>query len=348
VICDAGVSVPPTTYGGTERAADLLCRGLASRGHRVDLIAGAGSGYYGGKLFVHVPPTASKVDRAWRKIRFQVLALRAAMKADVVICFGRTDYLRSLFATNVPIIVRFANLVDQDTIDQITNHRQERICFVGVSRDQMKDVRTNVPVHIIHNAVDIDRFEFRKRPESPPYLAFLGRLTRNKGVSLAIQAAKRTGMALRIAGNVPRAEDGAEAYFEKEIRPALDGKIEWIGPVGDAAKNDLLGGATGLLFPIQWREPFANVVVESLACGCPVIGWNRGCIPEAIRHGETGFVVNSMEEMMQAIPRIQSLDRSACRGAVEERFNSEYLVDQYLDVIAAITGVPPRCLDRMA
>jgi glycosyltransferase involved in cell wall biosynthesis len=122
----------------------------------------------------------------------------------------------------------------------------------------------------------------------------------------------------------------------------LDEKIEWIGPVGDAAKSELLGGATGLLFPIQWREPFANVVVESLACGCPVIGWDRGCVPEAIRHGKTGVVVNSESELAASISRVRQIDRFECRKDVERRFNADRVVDQYVELMNQLVGVPPR------
>ena len=213
VICDAGVSVPPTTYGGTERAADLLCRGLASRGHQVDLIAGSGSWSYGGKLFLHKPPTTSKASRAYRKIRFQLLALRAARNSDVVICFGRTDYLWALYATKVPLIIRFGNLVDQFTIDQITTYRKDRIALVGVSQNQMRNLQCEVPVHIIHNAIDPKQYTFHRDASSPPYLAYLGRLTRNKGVDLAFEAATRVGMPLRIAGNIPVSEPVAREFL---------------------------------------------------------------------------------------------------------------------------------------
>ena len=340
VICDAGVSVPPTTYGGTERAADLLCRGLASRGHQVDLIAGSGSWSYGGKLFLHKPPTTSRVSRAYRKIRFQLLALKAARSSDVVICFGRTDYLWALYATKLPLIIRFGNLVDQSTIDQIANYRKDRIALVGVSHNQMQNLQSEIPVHVIHNAIDPKQYSFHSEASSPPYLAFLGRLTRNKGIDLAIEAATRIGMPLRIAGNVPDSEPGAREFFESEVEPRLGGDIEWIGPVGDKTKNELLGGATALLFPIQWPEPFANVIVESLACGCPVIGWNHGCVPEAITHGRTGYVVNSMPELLQAVLRAKNLDRQQCRDEVKHRFSSENLVDQSVELMDGLIRCP--------
>jgi glycosyltransferase involved in cell wall biosynthesis len=278
------------------------------------------------------------MSRVYRKIRFHLLALRAAKDADAVICFGRTDYLRVLYATRIPIIIRFANPVDRHMIDQVLQYRQEHIRFVGVSQNQVADVCEDPRVHVIHNAVDLAQFEFRAQASSPAYLAFLGRLTRNKGVRQAIDAAKQLGMPLRIAGNIPDSEPGAREYFDAEIKPQLGSDIEWIGPVGDEVKRELLGGATAFLLPIQWREPFANVILESLACGCPVIGWNNGCVPEVLAHGRTGFIVESMPELVAAISQVQQIDRRECRKVVEQRFSADRAVDQYIELIEELVG----------
>lgn len=338
VVCDAAFAVPPLTYGGTERAAHVLCKGLAARGLRVDLIAGRGSRKYGGKLFLHQPASSSRLSRFYRKVKFQFLLLQAARNADVVICFGRTDYLRALYATKVPIIVRYANPVDQSMVDSVSDFRRDHIKLVGVGHEQMSGIHTELPVHILHNGVDLKKYTFSSKPDSPPYLAFLGRLTKNKGPDIAIKAAKRAGLPLRIAGNVPDSERGDVEYFHTEIEPHLDSKVEWIGPVDDDQKVNLLRGATALLFPIQGRDAFANVLPESLACGCPVIGWKNGCVPEAITDGSTGYIVESLSACVDAIHRIDQIDRQSCRDAAEQRFDAENVVERYIELIEDFVG----------
>lgn len=332
VIADPHIPVPPPLYGGTERIVHLLCEGMAARGHTVDLIAAAGSRTYGGKLYPHAAPTRSKLSRAFRKLRFQLLVHDAARNADLVITHGRPDYLWQLYRGRKPLVVQFHNPVGQHEIDAVLAARRDRIRFIGVSRDHVAGLRPAELIDVVHNAVPVDRYPFRTRPDANPYFAFLGRLTRNKGVHLAIDAAKRAGVKLVIAGNVSESEPGAKEYFEREVRPHLGLTCEYIGPVDDAAKATLLGGATALLFPIQWREPFGIVMAEALACGCPVIGWRNGSVPEVVKHGETGFIVDSVEQMADAIRNIGTIDRAACRRDAEERFSPTALVDGYLRV----------------
>jgi glycosyltransferase involved in cell wall biosynthesis len=327
VIADPHVPVPPTHYGGTERIVHLLCDGLKHRNHTVDLIAGDGSHAYGGNLTIHRAPSEKYLSRAFRKILFQILLLKAARKADIVITFGRPDYLWSLYKTKKPLVVRFANPLDQDQIDEITQHRRDRLKFIGVSHDHITGLEPRSSFSVVCNAVVASLIPFRAVPEQPPYLAFLGRITANKGVHLAIAAAREAGMKLIIAGNVSDKEPGAREYFEQVVAPELGDEIEFVGPVDDNAKAKLLGGATALLYPIQWREPFGIVMIEAMACGCPVIGWRNGSVPEVVRDGVTGFVVESMQDMVNAIRRIGVIDRNACREEAENRYSQDALVD---------------------
>jgi glycosyltransferase involved in cell wall biosynthesis len=338
VIADPHVPVPPVHYGGTERIAHLLCEGLHHRGLGVDVIAGAGSKPYGGRLYTHEAPGRGFLSRAYRKILFQFLSLWAARKADVVITFGRPDYLWSLFRTKMPIVVRFANPVDQNEVNMVLTHRKSRLRVVGMSRDQFRGLTPENLFSVVPNAVNPERFNYSPVASTPPYLVFLGRVTANKGVHLAIGAARRTGLRLIIAGNLSDKEPGAREYFEARIKPELRDGVEWIGPVDDAAKAKLLGGATAMLFPIQWREPFGIVMIEALACGCPVIAWRNGSVPEVIRHGKTGFIVDSLDEMTQAIRDISTIDRAACRADVEARFSPPALVDGYMRVFQQVMG----------
>lgn len=335
VIVDPQIPVPPVHYGGTERIAALVCSGLAARGHIVDLIAGVGSRSYGGRLYTHTAPTRAKVSRAYRKILFQFLLAWAVRHADVVVCHGRIDYLWWLLKTSKPVVVQLQNPTSQREIDWLVGRRDYRLRIVGVSRDHVAGLQPAAIINTIPNATDLDRFHFCPTPEPPVYFAFLGRLTANKGVHLAIEAARTAGVRLKIAGTVS-SEPGGEEYFATQVKPYLGGDIEYVGPVNDAQKASLLGGATGLLFPIQWREPFGIVMAEALACGCPVIGWRNGSVPEVVRHGETGFIVNSVEQMATAIRDIGQIDRAACRRDAETRFSPDALVEAYLRVFGKL------------
>jgi glycosyltransferase involved in cell wall biosynthesis len=182
---------------------------------------------------------------------------------------------------------------------------------------------------VVPNGVPEETYAFRPTVKRDAPLVFLGRVERIKGAHTAIAVARRTGRQLVIAGN--RAVDGEEReYFEREIAPHCDGRdIKYVGPVTDNDKNDLLGKAAALLFPVEWGEPFGIVMVEALACGTPVIAFSRGAVPEVIEDGTTGVLCDSVPEMMEAVSRIPTLERVRCRESFERRFSGRVIVGQY-------------------
>jgi len=173
-------------------------------------------------------------------------------------------------------------------------------------------------------------YTFNAKPRG--YLAFLGRISPEKGPDRAIAIAKRLGMPLKIAAKV----DAADAvYFEDEIRPLLDHPlIEFVGEIGDAEKSDFLGGAEALLFPIEWPEPFGLVMIEAMACGTPVVGYAHGSAPEVIDEGVTGVLVNGEDEAVAAIPLALALDRREIRRRFDRRFSATAMARGYLDLYA--------------
>jgi glycosyltransferase involved in cell wall biosynthesis len=182
---------------------------------------------------------------------------------------------------------------------------------------------------IIPNGVPVEKYHFSSSVPSNAPLVFLSRLERIKGVHTAIEVARKTKRELIIAGNHAASGDES-AYFYEEILPHCDGKrIRYIGPIGDFQKDEILGNAAALLFPVQWEEPFGIVMVESLACGTPVIAFERGSVPEVIEHGKTGFICHSIDEMVEAVKNIPRIDRGQCRKRVEERFSDKVIVDEY-------------------
>ena len=159
------------------------------------------------------------------------------------------------------------------------------------------------------------------------YLAFLGRFTPEKGPHVAIRLARKSDRPLRIAAKIPRMQTH---YFKEQIEPLLDGdRVEFVGEVNESQKQDFLGNAMAVLFPIDWPEPFGLVMIEAMACGTPIIAWRRGSVPEIIEHGVTGFIVDSEAEAIDAIARIPTLDRGAVRATFERRFTARRMAESY-------------------
>lgn len=338
-IVDAEIPVPPRDYGGIERIVAGLAAELQAMGHRVDLIAGPGSRSYGGDLVIHRRPGPGWFSRAFRKAWFQVRTLPAIRRADVILNFGRLDYLVAALRTRVPLVCCFQNPVSQTEVDWLRHRKKRRLALVGISQSQIEDLRDRDEFAIIPNATEVGRFPFQAKTAEPPYLAFLGRITKNKGADTAIRVARRSGMKLRIGGNLSD-EAGGREFFETEVRPELDDRVEWIGPVDDVAKQGLLGGACAMLFPIRWKEPFGIVMVESLACGTPVIATRCASTPEVIDEGVTGFLCDDEDAMVAAVAEIGTIERADCRRAAEERFSTAAMTRRYLELVEALLREP--------
>jgi glycosyltransferase involved in cell wall biosynthesis len=253
---------------------------------------------------------------------------------------GRFDYLEILLKANMPLFHCFHNPVDQRQVDFAERRMCIRAWFQCVSQNQKSNARFSKPCDVIPNPVDTQGY--RPGAGDSGYLAFLGRLTRNKGVDIAIQVAKSEGRHLVIAGNISK-EEGGERFFREHVEPHLDGdQIRWIGPVNDDQKQEVLGGAEALLFPIRWDEPFGIVMVEALACGTPVIATNRASTPEVIEHGRTGFLCDPeepcAETFAEAVRQLPALSRSDCRRAAEERFDVRVVAPRVLDTLTILVA----------
>ncbi len=189
---------------------------------------------------------------------------------------------------------------------------------------------------VIHNAVPADLYAFRSSVATDAPLMFLGRLERIKGAHTAIQVARRSERKLVLAGNVVETAEGRQ-YYEEQIAPNLDGyQIQYVGPVDDAQKNELLGQCAALLMPLEWDEPFGIVMAEALACGTPVIAFQRGAVPEIVEHEVNGFVCRDDDEMVRAVERIGELGRGACRRTFETRFSDTVIVSRFENLYRAL------------
>ncbi len=331
LVMDPLIPVPPRHYGGIERVIADLADALVDRGHQVTLWAGPGSGT---RARLAVVGSAGEWTR-WSNIR-NTLALSARFlrddgRFDVIHNFGRLAYLTAVFPWNVPKVQTYMRTINPANMRKAARLGARRMHFTAVSR-AIRD--TGAPGggewSVIYNCADPARYTFRAdtNPASAP-LVFLGRLDRCKGPHTAIEVARRLNRRLIIAGNIsPVAEE--QTFFKEEVEPRIDGSlVTYIGPVDDAQKNALLGGAAAMLMPIEWEEPFPVVLPESLLCGTPVISFRRGGVPEGIDEGRTGFVCDTVEQMCAAVGRLAAIDRAACRGEAERRFSGRAITDDY-------------------
>jgi glycosyltransferase involved in cell wall biosynthesis len=341
VIADPIIEVPPKGYGGTERLVAIMMEELRANGCATTLMAKRGSQDFGGRLICHAKPGPTYWGRAWAKIRFQALSFRAARGAAVVINHGRVDYPHYFYRRgHLPIICWFHNPVEQREIDYVLHCRSRNIWFVGVSRAQLRNLAVGDRCRVIHPCVDTDFMSCGEGPgKGEDYVVYVGRITANKGVHLAIQAAMSAQKKLIIVGKVPQ-EAGAGAYFETQVRPYLSAACIFLGEVDDAEKRRLLQHATAMLFPIQWNEPFGAVMVESLACGTPVIAWDLAATAEVIIEGQNGFICKTVPEMASAILGARRLSRSFCRADAVARFSRRAFSNRLRNLLEEVLAKP--------
>lgn len=334
LVADPILPVPPRLYGGIERIVARLVAELRTQGHTVGLAALGDSTEPVDALF---PWRALRVSHPLDTLR-NALALRAAVRTfrpDVVHSFARLAYLLPLLPTRLPKIMSYQR--DPGVRQTRTGARWARhgsLAFTGCSEFIAEcGRRGGGDWHAIHNFAD--PLAMHPDPSPPPSdapLVFLSRLDRIKGAHLAIAIARRAGRKIILAGN--RADTGPDAdYFTQKISPQIDGvQVTWVGPVDDTAKRKLLAAARAMLVPIQWDEPFGIVFAEALACGCPVISCPRGALPEIVDEGITGFLIEGEADGAEAVARVGSLSRSACRRAAEDRFSPAAITTRYVNL----------------
>jgi glycosyltransferase involved in cell wall biosynthesis len=322
-------AVPPKLYGGTERVIAYLCDALVELGHDVTLFSSADSET--NAELVAVRDQALRLDDAPLT---SDLAVHLAMLDEVRRRSREFDVLHfHVELIHFPIFEAIARrtlttihgrLDVKDLEDAYA--RWPDFPLVAISKDQRNALAAGNWFATIPHGLPPQQYVFHSDPED--YLAFLGRVAPEKGPDVAIRIAQAAKMKLKMAAKV----DASDAeYFESTIRPLLGGgSVEFIGEIGDADKSKFLGKARALLFPIDWPEPFGLVMIEALACGTPVIAWNRGSVPEVIDDGVTGFIVDSVEEALQAIARVHELDRRRIREVFEQRFSSATMACNYL------------------
>jgi glycosyltransferase involved in cell wall biosynthesis len=323
-------AVPPKLYGGTERIVSALTEELVGMGHDVTLFASGDS------------VTSAKLDPPWpRALRldpdmkdwvatYNIMLEHVYRRArDFDILHFHIDYFpNSLFTRQpTPFVTTLHGRLDLPEFGALYRLFPQ-VPLVSISDSQRKPLPDLGWVRTVLHGMPQRRLT--PQPVEPDYFAFLGRVSPEKGIERAIRIAAATGVKLKVAAKVDRAD---QEYFQSRVVPLLStADVEFIGEIGDAQKPQFLSGAHALLFPIDWPEPFGLVMIESMACGTPVIAFRRGSVPEVMDDGVTGFIVDSVEEAVAACDRLHTLDRGRVRARFDARWTSRRMAAEYVDV----------------
>jgi glycosyltransferase involved in cell wall biosynthesis len=327
-------SVPPRLYGGTERVVSILTEELVRQGHSVTLFA-SGDSRTRGQLNAICENSLRLNQTQSDGWAFHCLQLdRVARLAHLFdIIHFHTDYFHFPLsrALSLSQITTLHGRLDTPGLSPLYDEFSD-MPVVSISNAQRKPLPRANWVGTVHHGLPSNLYTFHGK--AGHYLAFLGRVSPEKRLDRAIEVAKAAQIKIRIAAKVDIAD---QDYFEKTIQPLLDHPlVEFVGEIDDAQKSDFLGNAIALLFPIDWPEPFGLVMIESMACGTPVIAWRCGSVPEIIESGRTGFIVDNTSDAIAAVHHTISLDRSACRQAFEKRFSVKRMASEYVEIYESI------------
>lgn len=322
-------SIPPKKYGGIERIISFLTEELVKRGHKVTLFA-PGNSKTKAKLVSLIKKGAISSGAKWTDYWWNLLnhsvAFERTKEFDIIHChwimmggffqrFIKTPVLHTLH--NIPPVAH--------PRWKIFKYYKDDLNLVFISKSEKK----NAPIRfknnwIVYNGIDISQFKLNLKPKE--HFIWIARICPAKGTKEAIEIAKKAKVKLLLAGQIqPRHKN----YFEKEIKPELNSQIQYLGELSQKDLSDFYDSAKGCLYPIKWEEPFGLVMTESMACGTPVIVFDRGSAKEVVKNGKTGFVVKSVKEAVGAIKKIDQIDREECRKRVEQNFTLEKMVDNY-------------------
>jgi len=335
LVAPVWVTVPPLGYGGTERVVSTLAEQLTVRGHDVTLFAVGGS-FTAGRLvtFLEAPPHPADPGAFADEIFHTLSAYLRAADFDVIhdhsgfgpalgaMLGGRPPVVQTLHGPWTTLGRRFAALV------------HDRIHLVAISHAQAAANPDVCYAAIIHNGIDLDAYRYV--PTKHDYLAYVGRASPEKGTHLAVEVARRAGLRLKMA--VKRADDAERVYWDAMVAPRLRGDEEIYEQPPHEIKWDILAHARATLFPIDWPEPFGLVMVESMACGTPVIARPYGAAHEIVGDGTTGFLRDSVDAMVDAVGHTDTLDPRRCRALVETRFSAEVMAMRYEALYQELVG----------
>lgn len=332
--------VPPPLYGGIESVVALLAEGLSNAGHEVTVFASGDSEPRATLSWLYVQAPSERIGEPIPELRHVLACYERADEFDAI--GDHTGPLAAALAplSSAPVVHTVHGPLDGelgDVYEQIAR-ASPRVGLISLSLSQRRPHPSLPWVANCPNAIDPSRFRWSR--ERGDYLVFVGRMGREKGCHHAVAVAKETGLPLKIAAKCR--EPAEREYFAAYVEPHLGGTIEYLGEIGHEQKVELLRNARATLFPVDWEEPFGLVMIESLACGTPVVATRRGSVPEVLEHGRTGIIVDEHRELAAAIAAADRLDPAECRRAVEERFSPGSLVASYLRAFHSALEPTPR------
>ncbi|HLZ73016.1 MAG TPA: glycosyltransferase family 4 protein [Dehalococcoidia bacterium] len=338
-------SVPPATYGGTERVVSWLIEELVRRGHDVTLFATGDS--QTSATLVPVVPRALRPAGVPDYLPATMLAIGRAFEraAEFDVIHSHLDVPALPFAhlVDAPVVFTTHGRLDQPW-SRVLYDAYADVQLVSVSDNQRRLLPHWNWQGTVYNGIGTAEYSFS--PRGGDYLAFLGRISPEKGIEEAIQVARLAGIPLKIAAKIDPAD---RKYYEERVAPLLHGPlVEYVGEINQQEKDLFLGRALALLFPIRWPEPFGLVMAEAMATGTPVIAGRFGSVPEVIEDGRTGFICDSIEEMALAAERVAELDRATCRRVVEQRFSAATMAEGYEAIYRRLVQAPRQPVARVA
>jgi glycosyltransferase involved in cell wall biosynthesis len=326
IIAPPWLPVPAPAYGGTEAVLDQLARGLKSAGHEVLLVCHPQSECPVRRASVVPAEDTVRMGRASIELEHVIGAYELVKDSDVVHDHTLAGPIYSARFPNLPVVTTNHNPFTR-TYNVLYGAVVPRVALVAISH--FHAASTHLPVDaVVHHGVDVDDFPFGAGDGG--YVALLSRMAADKGVHRAIAVARAAGMRLKIAAKMR--EPHEHAYFEEFVRPHLGDDVVYLGEVDGDSKRELLASAAALLNPIGWGEPFGLAMLESLACGTPVVGCPQGAAPEIVEHEVTGFLGDTDAELVAGLLSLDRIDRNVCRQHVRERFSVDRMVEGYVSV----------------
>jgi glycosyltransferase involved in cell wall biosynthesis len=325
VIAPPWTPVPPVLYGGTELVVDRLATGFQAAGHEVLLFTTGDSTCPVPRAYVLPAAQGHRIGMAVPELIHVAAAYDAVQGFDIV---HDHSVFGPFYAERYPdlhVVTTVHGPLDGE-LAAIYERIAGRVPVVAISHAQRKPA-PHIPVaRVIHHGIDVADFPYGAGDGG--YFIFLGRMSADKGAHRAMEAAHKAGVRLIMCAKMREPDE--RAYFEEFVQPHLNDDLVYLGEVPHEEKLELLAGAAGLLFPIRWNEPFGMVMIEALACGTPVLAFPEGAAPEVVEQGKTGFLCHDEQDMAEAIGRVHTIDRAACRAAVEGYFSTRRMVDEHI------------------
>jgi glycosyltransferase involved in cell wall biosynthesis len=332
-------AVPPKLYGGTERVVSNLTEELVAMGHDVTLFASGDS------------VTSARLDAPWpRALRLDpnikdwvatyIIMMEYVRRRSHLfdVLHFHTDYFpNSVFSRQpTPFLTTLHGRLDLPEFGAVYNFFPD-VPMISISDSQRRPVPDLNWISTVYHGIPETLLTPVPTPAQEPYFAFLGRISPEKGIERAIRIASALGVKLKVAAKIDNAD---RVYYDTEIAPLLaTANVEFIGEINDAQKPAFLSGAKALLFAIDWPEPFGLVMIEAMACGCPVIAFRRGSVPEVMKDGVSGYIVDNVEEAIDALGRLDQIDRAGVRRYFEQRFTARRMAEDYVAVYRRLINV---------